>query len=126
MKLLLDHGYKLVLATNQSYLGTDRNPESNFDTVMDYFYKKLSEEGIEFDYLMICPHGPEDQCSCRKPQIGGLDSFLNEHQSNIDIANSVMFGDRDTDRMFADNLGVKFVEVKTNEKFVIPAELLKT
>lgn len=125
MKSLLDSGYKLVLATNQAYLGTNKNPQDIFESTMSYFYKKLEDEGIKFEYSMVCPHGPRDGCSCRKPQIGGLKEFLEKRQNNIDIFNSVMFGDRETDKIFANNLGVKFVEVGTNGTFIVPSGLLE-
>jgi len=119
LKELLKRGYKLVLVTNQSYLGTPRNPKDIYNKVMDYFYLQLENHGIIFEFSMVCPHALEDNCSCKKPKIGGLYPFLTKHKGVIDLENSLMFGDRDTDRQFADNLGVKFVPVETNGTFAI-------
>ena len=118
LRELSKQGYKFVLATNQSYLGTLRNPQSIYDEVMEYFYTELQKHGITFEYSMVCPHALEDNCNCKKPKIGGLQPFLAKHADNIDLENSIMFGDRDTDRQFADNLGVKFVPVETNGAFL--------
>lgn len=49
LRELSKQGYKLVLATNQSYLGTPRNPQDTYDEVMEYFYSELQKHGITFD-----------------------------------------------------------------------------
>ena len=126
MQQLIANNYKLVLATNQAYLDTERNPHDVYDKVMDYFYGELLKAGIKFDYVMVCPHGLEENCNCRKPKVGGLDEFFQKHQDNIDLENSLMFGDRESDRLFADNLKVRFVKVETNGNFIIPKELVSS
>ncbi len=121
IKTLVDKGYRLVMVTNQTFLGTPKHPQAMFDTVMQKIATDLGAHGISFDFLMVCPHGPDDGCDCRKPKIGGLKSFL-EHNP-ADFKNSFMFGDRDTDRQFAENLGVQFVKIETNKKFVLPLNI---
>lgn len=115
MKKLQNKGYKLVLVTNQPFLGTDKHPRKMFDHVMDRIDRDLAKKSLYFEYKMICPHGPDENCKCRKPKTGGL-----KVHKKIDLKNSLMFGDRDTDKEFAKNLGVKFIEIKTNKEFVIP------
>ncbi len=119
LKLLVNRDYKLVLVTNQDYLGTASNPRSVFDEVMEYIFTKLKEQDIVFEYLMICPHGPNDDCKCRKPKAGGLNDFFAQREGKVDFANSIMIGDRDTDKEFADNIGVEFVYLNTNEQLVL-------
>lgn len=112
---------KLELAYRSDYRELDQvNPQDVFDLVMDYFYSELEMQGITFEYSMVCPHALEDNCGCKKPKIGGLEQFLAEHADGIDLENSIMFGDRDTDRQFAENLGVKFAPIETNGAFVLP------
>lgn len=120
---LLKEGYLLVLVTNQAYLGEARNPQAAYDAVMKYFYDELYQQGITFEYSMVCPHGVKSNCVCRKPNIGGLKDFLEERKSNIDLKNSLMFGDRESDREFADNLGVRYAPIVTNATFSVPDTL---
>lgn len=120
LKALVEKGYGLVMATNQTYLGTPRHPQEIFDAVMKRIYEELAAEGVSFDFVMICPDGPDDGCDCRKPAIGGLKEFLERNDGEVDLANSLMFGDRDTDCQFAANLGVKFVKIETNVRFLLP------
>ncbi len=119
MQKLQDAGYKLVLVTNQSHLDTARHPRQIFDSVMQKMRDDLAQHGIRFAFEMVCPHGPDDGCACRKPSTGGVTEFL-AGEKNVDLGNSFMFGDRDTDREFAENLGVPFVKIETNRKFVLP------
>jgi imidazoleglycerol-phosphate dehydratase / histidinol-phosphatase len=83
--------------------------------------EELAKYSIAFEFKMVCPHGPDGVCDCRKPQIGGLKDFLRTHE--VDFANSVMFGDRTTDGEFAKNLGVRFVKIETNQKFELPIDI---
>ncbi len=123
LRQLVNRGYRLVLATNQAYLGEARNPQLTYNKVMTHFYEELSKQGIHFEYTMVCPHGLEINCICRKPNTGGLKDFLTERKGNIDFSNSLMFGDRETDHEFADNLSVHFVSIVTNGRFVVPEEV---
>jgi imidazoleglycerol-phosphate dehydratase / histidinol-phosphatase len=120
LKQLSALGYELVLVTNQSYLGTPRNPIQAYDEVMKFFYDVLSDNQIVFTYKMICPHSIESSCDCKKPKTGGMKSYL-EADGEIDLASSIMFGDRVTDEQFASNLGVKFCLIPTNGKFELPS-----
>lgn len=117
LKRLKSNGYALVLVTNQTFLGTPKHPQDVFDRVMERMLSELVKNGIQFEYSMVCPHGPDEGCDCRKPAIGGLKTFLEERKGNIDFKRSLMFGDRDTDGEFAKNLGVRFVKIRTNESF---------
>lgn len=123
LKQLEQMGYELILATNQSYLGAPRNPLTNYEEVMDYFYSELSRHGITFIFSMICPHGLDDGCSCKKPKTSGMDEFLNKEENKTDLSQSVMFGDRDSDREFAENLGTQFARIDTNGRFIVPGWL---
>lgn len=119
MKKLRDAGYTLVMATNQTFLGTEKHPQDVFDSVMEKIRVELAKHDIEFEFLMVCPHGPDDGCVCRKPAIGGLAGYFSKNEA-IDYAHSLMFGDRDTDREFAQNLKIRFVKIETNGPFVVP------
>ena len=119
-KILIEKGYRLVMVTNQTFLGTSKHPKDIFDSVMKKIFEMLENEGIAFDFVMVCPHGPDEGCDCRKPKIGGLKEFLNKNAGNIDFSSSLMFGDRDTDRQFAENLGVRFVPIERNKAFILP------
>lgn len=120
MKELVMNGYKLVMVTNQTSLGTALHPKSVFNATMAKIDEDLAMHNIFFEFIMVCPHEPSENCDCRKPKTGGLKKFLAEREGNIDFKNSLMFGDRMTDEEFAKNLGVRFVHIETNQRFYVP------
>lgn len=110
LKRLSDDGYKLVMVTNQDYLGKTANPLPVFEEVQEELSRRLEAQGVVFDQVLVCPHGADEGCVCRKPKTG-----LTAHLKDIDKDNSVMIGDRETDMQFAQNLGIKSIRVKVNQ-----------
>jgi imidazoleglycerol-phosphate dehydratase/histidinol-phosphatase len=123
LKKLVENGYKLVMVTNQTFLGSEKHPRQMFDNIMERLQSELASEGVRFDFIMVCPHGPDEGCDCRKPQTGGVQGYIDSYPGQIDFARSLMFGDRATDGEFAENLGVRFVKIETNQQFVLPDDI---
>lgn len=103
--------YEFVMVSNQDGLGTDSFPEDTFWPVHNFILDTLRGEGIEFDDMLIDPHFPEDNAPTRKPNTGLVQKYMDN--SDYDIANSYVIGDRDTDRRFAENIGCKFLQINS-------------
>ena len=97
--------FLFVMVSNQDGLGTSSFPEDTFWPVHRFILQSLESEGIVFDKIHIDRHFPEDQHPDRKPGTGMLTEYIDNPA--YDLANSYVIGDRDTDRMLADNLGCK-------------------
>jgi len=121
LKQLIVDDYKLIMVSNQDGLGTTSFPRTNFDIVQDKLLDNLKKKGIKFYRIFICPHLPSNNCSCRKPETGLIKEFL--LVKPMDKARSFMIGDRDSDKQFAKNLGIKFYQTNTNSSFPRLAEL---
>jgi len=115
LQKLLSADYKLIMISNQDGMGTDIFPEHNFWAPQNELIRILAENEIVFTKAFICPHLPEDNCDCRKPKTGLVDEFFREN--DVDLKNSFMSGDRNTDRQFAENLGIRFFPAETNGSF---------
>lgn len=115
LKVLIESGYKLVMISNQNGLGLKIFPRPNFERPHQAMLKIFKENGIFFEEIFICPHLPEDNCDCRKPKTGLLEEFFERNE--VDMENSFVCGDRDSDRGLAKNIGIKFIGMKTNGKF---------
>ena len=97
--------YLFVMVSNQDGLGTPAFPEDTFWPVQNFILDTLRGEGVEFDDILIDPHFPEDNAPTRKPQTGLVEKYIND--PDYDIANSYVIGDRETDALFAKNIGCK-------------------
>lgn len=97
--------FEFVMVSNQDGLGTDSFPESTFWPVHNFILQTLEGEGVTFDDILIDRHFPEDNAPTRKPGTGMVSKYIDN--ADYDIKNSYVIGDRDTDRLFADNIGCK-------------------
>lgn len=104
--------YELVMPTNQDGLGTASFPESNFWPVHNFIMKHLSNEAISFSTVLIDRTFAKENAPTRKPGIGMFASYLNN--SEYDLANSFVIGDRITDVQLAKNLGCKAIWINND------------
>ena len=68
---------------------------STADEISNRLVETIKENGGWIDAVYTCPHKPEDQCVCRKPQPGML--FRAARDFSLDLASSWMIGDAWTD-----------------------------
>lgn len=105
-------GYALVMVTNQDGLGTASFPSADFELPHQLLLEIFQSQQINFSAIHICPHKPEENCDCRKPKLGLMLDYL--RNDTIDFANSAVIGDRETDLIFAKNLGVRGIYYGNN------------
>jgi imidazoleglycerol-phosphate dehydratase/histidinol-phosphatase len=113
LRLLSDSGFSLVMVSNQDGLGSAECSQELFNQIQKKILGLLKGEGIVFERILICPHFPADACSCRKPLAGAAGVYSKKNK--IDLENSFVLGDRETDVEFAANLGIRSVRL-TSEK----------
>lgn len=102
---LKNAGFRFVMVTNQDGLGSPGYPRAAYEKVQAKLLDLLSSQGINFEEVLVCPHLPADGCSCRKPHLGLVRSYLADKE--LDLAASVVIGDRESDLELARNMGVR-------------------
>jgi imidazoleglycerol-phosphate dehydratase / histidinol-phosphatase len=99
--------YELLMVTNQDGLGTASFPEETFWPVQNFVMTSLGGEGIHFSAVYIDRSFPGEKLPTRKPGTGMLTQYIGN--SEYDLANSFVIGDRITDVQLAKNLGCKAI-----------------
>ena len=97
-------GYEFVIVSNQDGLGTDSNPLEHFQPAHDKMLSLFASQGIKFVAEHIDPHFESDNSPSRKPGIGMLLDYLKSGE--LDIGDSWVIGDRQTDMQLAENMGI--------------------
>ena len=97
-------GYELVLVSNQDGRGTESFPEQDFRVPHERMLSLFASQGIRFVAEHIDPHFESDRSPNRKPGIGMLLDYLKS--GSLDLQDSWVIGDRDTDLQLAANMGI--------------------
>lgn len=111
-KIARELDYELVIVTNQDGLGTKNFPEESFWPLQNLVMKTFEGEGIVFKNVLIDKTFPHENSPTRKPGIGMFSGYLNN--SEYDMPNSYVIGDRITDIQLAKNLGCKAIWLKND------------
>ena len=112
LKDLAARNFKLIVVTNQSIIGRGLAEVSAVLDLTKILLRKLKDEGITINLLLICPHAPSQECYCRKPRVA-MALFADE-VIGIDFPNSFMVGDSLSDMKFGAEMGMKTVFMTRN------------
>jgi len=111
--LLNKSGYKVIIVTNQSGIGRGYYSRKDADEVNKELKKRLNENYAHIDNIYVCPHHPDDNCSCRKPKPGML--IRAKKDLNIDLKNSYIVGDKQCDIDLAKSINAKSIFVLSGQ-----------
>jgi imidazoleglycerol-phosphate dehydratase/histidinol-phosphatase len=97
-------GYEFVIVSNQDGLGTDSYPPEDFEIPQQKMLDLFESQGIGFSAIHIDPHFERQNSPNRKPGIGMVLEYLKSGE--LDLEDSWVIGDRDTDLELAANMGI--------------------
>jgi D-glycero-D-manno-heptose 1,7-bisphosphate phosphatase len=97
--------YVIIFVTNQSAVGRGIIPLFAAEEINNRLVRLIQQSGGRVDGIFMCPHAPEEDCSCRKPRPGLL--LQASAQLAIDLSNSVFVGDALTDIQAGQSAGIK-------------------
>ena len=63
-------GFKIAIASNQSGLARGLFDEAALEAMHAKLRALVEAAGGNVDHIVVCPHGPNDGCDCRKPEPG--------------------------------------------------------
>src|SRR5512138_1437971 len=97
--------YKVIIVTNQSVVGRGHISLEAAQEINQRLIDLIRDEGGQIDAVYMCPHKPEDGCSCRKPLPGLLLQAAND--LSIDLQRSWMIGDAWSDVQAGEAAGMR-------------------
>lgn len=103
--------YSVVVATNQSGIGRGYYSLEALQAIHQKMAQEVAKMGGRIEHVYICPHVPEDNCICRKPNPGLLFDIARDFPKAF--LNSTLVGDSLRDIQAAQKAGCKSILVKT-------------
>ncbi|MCH9694833.1 MAG: D-glycero-beta-D-manno-heptose 1,7-bisphosphate 7-phosphatase [Gammaproteobacteria bacterium] len=118
-------GFTVTVATNQSGLARGKFDRNALRSMHRKLRRLVSAEGGHVDRIVVCPHGPDDGCACRKPKPELLRRLLRYYGAAA--ADVPFVGDSLRDLQAADAAGARPVLVRTGNgaatERLLPPEL---
>ncbi len=111
LKKLADAGYEAIIVTNQAGIGEGRITVEEFERIHTEVLRQLAPSGLKILRTYMCPHTENNNCECRKPKPKMI--FQAAGEFNIDLSNTYIIGDRQSDILAARNAGVKGILIKS-------------
>ncbi|MCW0208786.1 D-glycero-beta-D-manno-heptose 1,7-bisphosphate 7-phosphatase [Achromobacter veterisilvae] len=100
---LTQAGWKVVVATNQSGLARGLFDMDTLTAIHAKMRRELAAAGGSIDAVFMCPHGPDDNCTCRKPRPGMFEQI--GHRYDVDLAGVPAVGDSLRDLQASSSVG---------------------
>jgi D-glycero-D-manno-heptose 1,7-bisphosphate phosphatase len=111
----LKHGYKIIIITNQSGISRGLYSLNDYNNLTNWMLDQFMSQGIAILDVFYCPHLPDSNCKCRKPNPGMFMTAKKKY--DIDMEKSWAIGDKESDIEAAQSAGIsKTILVRSGHK----------
>ncbi len=76
-------GYRVVVATNQSGIARGLFDVKMLNAIHQKLHAAAHHVGAEVDAIFYCPHAADDNCDCRKPKPGMLQTIASRFSVSL-------------------------------------------
>lgn len=116
LKLLQQHGFELIVITNQSGIGRGFYDETDMHNVNRRLCEILTQNGVKISprRIYFCPHTPADACDCRKPQTGMV--LKAQAEWLFDLRRGYVIGDKLADIELGHKLDLSTILINSGSK----------
>lgn len=119
LQLFQGLGYELFIVTNQSGVGRGYFSLEAVYVIHRQLQNDLREQKLSpFRDFAICPHSPDEGCTCRKPSGQMIKDLMAKY--NISPENSWMIGDKIIDAESGKDAGIKSAIIRASESKDFP------
>ena len=84
-------GYTIAVATNQSGLARGLFSADELEAMHQKMCGLIESAGGKIAGIFFCPHHPDDNCDCRKPEPGLVDQIA--EALAVDVSGAIFVGD---------------------------------
>ena len=116
-------GFLIIVITNQSVINRQIITIKELEEIHLTIQKFLKKSKTCIDKFYFCPHRPDENCECRKPNPGLIKQAINEF--SIDASKSWMIGDSITDIQAGEKAGCETIFLKQNDSFTNVLKIIK-
>jgi len=95
LRRLHQRGYRLVVISNQSGVGRGLFSQRRLDEINRRLLQMVHSAGAEIAGIYCCPHRPDENCDCRKPQVRLLQDAARE--LGFEARATIVVGDQASD-----------------------------
>ena len=104
-------GFHIVVVSNQSGLARGLVTPENLHRIHNRMLREVETHGGKINAIFFCPHLPEEQCSCRKPNTALFESI--GERLGVPLEKAIFIGDRKGDILASQRVGALPILVKT-------------
>ena len=104
-------GFTIAVASNQSGLARGLFDRNALRSMHRKLRRLVGEAGGSVDRIVVCPHGPNDGCSCRKPEPGLINRLVRFYRTSACAV--PVIGDSLRDLQAAQAAGARPILVRT-------------
>lgn len=104
-------GIKVFVITNQAVINRGMVSREAVDAINQKMMDEIAKRGGRIEAVAYCPHRPDEECACRKPQPGLLVQIARHY--GVDLVDSVLIGDALTDMDAGQSVGCRTILVRT-------------
>jgi len=76
-------GYRVVVATNQSGIARGLFDVVTLNAIHQKLHNAAQQVGADIDAIFYCPHAADDNCDCRKPKSGMLQTIASRFNTSL-------------------------------------------
>jgi D-glycero-D-manno-heptose 1,7-bisphosphate phosphatase len=121
IRVLREHGLRVVVITNQSGVARGLLSEDDLRDIHRELERRLADSGALLDGIYYCPHHPTEgaepyrvSCDCRKPGIALAQRAA--RALGLNPALSYVVGDQASDMQLAARLGAKGILIRNSNE----------
>ena len=101
---------RILIVTNQQGIGKGIMTKDDLNLLHSFMTSEIGKVNGKIDKIYFCPHLDTENCNCRKPNPGMINQAIADFPE-IDLQNSYLIGDSDSDIEAGNRMKLNTVKV---------------